>query len=268
MSIRRTAGAVCAAALLGALATLSVPSAAHAASSYTLDVTPDVTGIGDVARVSSHLTANLDRPVEPMADAVDVRISFEAFGDVDGDSPTVPDASCSIPIGLRSCTVVIPAASDVHGRLLAWIDTDHNPNTIEADRSEGRYASDADCDLPEWCGRQPQPGAVPEPDLTDVVYVGFEPDPNTAPIATDDDATTTKRTPVTIDVLANDRDPDGGALTVTGTSTPAHGTATVEADGSVTYQPERSFRGSDTFTYTIADAAGGTDTATVSVTVG
>jgi hypothetical protein len=35
----------------------------------------------------------------------------------------------------------------------------------------------------------------------------------------------------------------------------------------VTYRPKRNFFGSDRFTYTVTDGYGGTDTATVSVTI-
>ena len=83
---------------------------------------------------------------------------------------------------------------------------------------------------------------------------------DTATVAEDSGVTT-------IDVLANDTDPDG-ALTVTAVSTAANGTAAVSADGlSVTYTPNANFNGSDIFTYTVTDTAGGTGTATVSVTV-
>jgi YVTN family beta-propeller protein len=87
------------------------------------------------------------------------------------------------------------------------------------------------------------------------------------PVARDDTASTEEDTPVIIHVLANDRDPDGDALSVVSLIQPAHGTATMNADHSVTYTPEPRFHGIDTFAYTIADGREGTDTATVIVTV-
>ena len=48
---------------------------------------------------------------------------------------------------------------------------------------------------------------------------------------------------------------------------PAHGTATLEADGTVTYRPAPGFIGSDGFGYTVSDGCGGTAQASVSVTV-
>ena len=45
-------------------------------------------------------------------------------------------------------------------------------------------------------------------------------------------------TPVTVNVLANDSDPDGDPLTVTGAAAPAHGTAVVNANNTITYTPD------------------------------
>lgn len=87
------------------------------------------------------------------------------------------------------------------------------------------------------------------------------------PVAVDDSAATPAGTAVTIDVLANDSDSAGAALTPTIASSPAHGTATIGAGGSVIYTPASGFVGVDTFTYTVTNPDGGTATATVTVTV-
>jgi hypothetical protein len=70
-----------------------------------------------------------------------------------------------------------------------------------------------------------------------------------------------------INVLGNDTtsDPDE-TLNVTAVSDPPHGTAGFTATG-VTYSPDPTYVGGDTFTYTISDGNGGFDTATVSITV-
>ena len=60
---------------------------------------------------------------------------------------------------------------------------------------------------------------------------------NNAPIAVDDEATTTMNTPVTINVLGNDADPDGDEIEVTAVGSAAHGTAVENADGTITYTP-------------------------------
>lgn len=92
---------------------------------------------------------------------------------------------------------------------------------------------------------------------------------NAPPVAADDSASTPELTPVTVDVLANDVDPEGDLLVVTGHTAAAHGTVScgMVSSGSCTYAPDLGFRGPDSFTYTVEDGFGTADTATVSVTV-
>lgn len=90
---------------------------------------------------------------------------------------------------------------------------------------------------------------------------------NRAPIANPDQATTSPANPVTINVLSNDSDPDGDPLTVTAVTDPPNGTATRNADNSITYRPDCGFTGTDMFTYSISDGRGGTASALVTVTV-
>ena len=93
------------------------------------------------------------------------------------------------------------------------------------------------------------------------------PPPNNPPIAVDDIATTSQDTPVVVSVLANDTDPDGDPLSVTAVGSPAHGTAAPNPNGTVTYTPASGYTGPDSFSYTAGDGRGGSDTASVSVTV-
>jgi hypothetical protein len=78
------------------------------------------------------------------------------------------------------------------------------------------------------------------------------------PNATNDSVTVSVNNPATtIDVLANDRDPIGEALIVTGVTAPSHGNATVAPDGSsVSYAPSFDYVGADSFTYTITNTSG------------
>lgn len=87
------------------------------------------------------------------------------------------------------------------------------------------------------------------------------------PDARADQVTTDIDTPVTISVLANDTDPENGALTIVGIGSAGNGNLTFNADFSITYTPDLGFTGSDSFSYTVADPAGNQDTATVNVTV-
>lgn len=70
-------------------------------------------------------------------------------------------------------------------------------------------------------------------------------------------------------VKANDTDIDGDTLTITGVSNGAHGTVAITGSGTgLTYDPVQLFAGTDVFTYSVSDGHGGSDTATVLVTVG
>ncbi len=72
---------------------------------------------------------------------------------------------------------------------------------------------------------------------------------------------------MTVDVLANDTDPDLDALAVDSVTQGANGSV-VNNGSDVTYTPDADWYGSDSFTYTITDGNGGFSTAQVAVTVG
>ena len=86
------------------------------------------------------------------------------------------------------------------------------------------------------------------------------------PVAHDDAIGTVQDTAGSVNVLANDNDPDPDQLAVIAFTQGAHG-AVVITNGIATYTPEPGFLGSDSFTYTIDDGHAATATATVSVTV-
>jgi hypothetical protein len=91
---------------------------------------------------------------------------------------------------------------------------------------------------------------------------------NRHPEAVDDVAVTQQNTPVSIDVLANDSDPDGDPLSVVVVGSGANGSAVIAGAGTgITYTPNSGFYGLDFFTYTIDDGRGGRASATVRVTV-
>ena len=101
------------------------------------------------------------------------------------------------------------------------------------------------------------------------VIVTVLPTPD-APVARGDTATilTSGRslTLATATLLANDTDADGDALTVTAVGGARHGSVALK-DGAVTFTAEAGFTGQASFTYTVSDGTGRTDTATVAVTV-
>jgi VCBS repeat-containing protein len=93
---------------------------------------------------------------------------------------------------------------------------------------------------------------------------------NTAPVAAADCYTTNEDTPLTVTLpglLANDSDADGNTLTAVLVAGPAHGTLTLNANGSFTYTPNSNFNGDDSFTYSANDGTANSNIATVAITV-
>lgn len=87
---------------------------------------------------------------------------------------------------------------------------------------------------------------------------------NQPPLAVDDAVTILDKYPVTIDVIANDSDPDANALTMLSVTQGAMGTVSMNAGQTVTYTPGKRFKNGDNFTYTITD---GLSSATATVQI-
>src|SRR5690606_27596732 len=78
------------------------------------------------------------------------------------------------------------------------------------------------------------------------------------PAAENDNIQTEEDTPIVVEVLKNDSDPDGSLMpaTVIIVSPPSHGSVKVNQDGTVVYTPHKDYHGNDSFTYTIKDDDG------------
>ncbi len=94
---------------------------------------------------------------------------------------------------------------------------------------------------------------------------------NQAPTAVDDLYTTPEDTPLSITapgVLANDSDPEGGALTAVLNSGPSNGALSLTSNGAFVYTPTLNFAGTDSFTYHAQDEEPlASNVATVTITV-
>ena len=101
----------------------------------------------------------------------------------------------------------------------------------------------------------------------DPVYHGEFDLTNDAPIGNSDFATVSQGSSVTINVIANDTDPDGDSLSVDGFIQPDYGYVVDNGDGTVTYTPDPIYVGEDTFYYWVEDGAGHFSKAEVQITV-
>ncbi|MCV7370355.1 Ig-like domain-containing protein [Mycolicibacterium duvalii] len=94
---------------------------------------------------------------------------------------------------------------------------------------------------------------------------------NDTPTAVPDAFTTAEDTPVTLDVLDNDTDPDEDGLGRELVTAPGHGTLTEINDGpdagAWIYTPAPDFHGTDSFTYRAVDGTEHSNTVTVTITV-
>jgi LPXTG-motif cell wall-anchored protein len=154
-------------------------------------------------------------------------------------------------------------------------DPDGDPLTIESfsqpkhgtvSSSGGRLVFTPD---DNWHGTTTFAYTVCDPDgRCDDATVTVTVDPvDDAPVAHDDAIVVKDGKPIDIPVVDNDDEVDGEPVTVDIVDQPAHGTVTVNADGTVTYTPDEGYDGSDSFTYEICDPDGDCSEATVTVEV-
>ncbi len=100
--------------------------------------------------------------------------------------------------------------------------------------------------------------------------VSAAPPANTPPTANDDAYTANENQTLNVPaagVLANDTDAEHDPLTAAKVSNPAHGSVTLNSNGSFAYTPNTGYAGPDSFTYRANDGSANSNTATVSLNV-
>jgi len=100
-------------------------------------------------------------------------------------------------------------------------------------------------------------------DQATIVMVVLE---NQEPITVDDSVFTLINTVVQIDVLQNDSDPEGDAISLNSISTPANGTAIIFSD-EIIYTPSMGFTGIDFMNYEVCDINGNCSTGYILIIV-
>lgn len=92
---------------------------------------------------------------------------------------------------------------------------------------------------------------------------------NDPPVAEDDAFETDYMTAITMDLLDNDTDTDGDALSINNFDNllADEGTLALDEEGNMVFTPAEGFEGTVTFDYTVFDGVNGYDTATVTIDV-
>jgi VCBS repeat-containing protein len=103
---------------------------------------------------------------------------------------------------------------------------------------------------------------------TATVTISVVSEVNDPPVADDQSRSTNEDTLLTGTATASDVDHDpADILTFSLSSGPAHGGATVAANGYYEYLPSANYFGPDSFVFQVSDGRGGTDTGTITITV-
>ncbi|EAQ10992.1 FecR family protein [Maritimibacter alkaliphilus HTCC2654] len=213
---------------------------AHGTDSFTYTVS-DGTGATDIATVSVTVTPVNDNPVatpESLTVAEDGSgVVYPAFDgtDVDGD-----------PVSISGFT------QGAHGS----VDTDEEGGLV--------YTPDADfngSDSFTYTVSDGQGGTD-----TQTVTVTVTP-VNDDPIATPESLTVAEDGSGVVYPAFAGTDVDGDPVSISGFTQGTHGSVDTDEEGGLVFTPEADFNGTDSFTYTVSDGQGGTDTQTVSVTV-
>jgi uncharacterized protein len=126
--------------------------------------------------------------------------------------------------------------------------------SAEAGGNSGNDVGSPDAARPTLPPGTPTPSPTPQPG-------------NQPPVAVDDHATTNEDTPVTLNLFANDYDPDGDPLILQTIGHVAHGEVDATLNGLITYHPGQEHHGADSFTYSISDGRGGMASATVYIVI-
>jgi VCBS repeat-containing protein len=184
--------------------------------------------------------------------------SDDAYGTAEDTALTVAApgvlANDSDPDGNNNLSVV-PGAGPSHGTL-----------TLNTDGSF-TYTPDANYNGPDTFTYRASDGTAASNLATVRITVNAV---NDAPAAANNAYGATEDTPLKVaapGVLGNDSDPDDDTLSAVAVSGPAHGTLTLNEDGSFTYTPAANYNGPDSFTYRASDGTATSNPATVTITV-
>jgi Ca2+-binding RTX toxin-like protein len=227
----------------------------------------DLRGLGPIS--IAYDPTNIENGTVTFLDAAGNPTGTMEFVNIENVLSDAPDANPDVATTPEDTPVTFPVLgndTDPNGDPLTIVGVPTATNGTVVVNPDGTLTYTPD---PDYNGPDTITYTVTDPDgntSTTTVAVTVTP-VNDAPDAVDDETETPYQTPITFAVTGNDTDPDGDDLTVTSVGTSPDGTVTLNPDGTITFAPAPGFYGETTFTYTVTDEEGLTDTATVTVTV-
>ena len=181
----------------------------------------------------------------------------------------IEDGQGGSTLGVASLVV-----EGVDGSLVWYLDADgdgfgSDADALAAEEQPAGYVSQGGD--PDDSDASVYPGAPEVNDGVDNDGDGAVDEDNTAPVLAADEASVASGGSLVIpavDLLADDTDADGDALTITAVGNAQNGTVSLDAAlGVVTFTPAAGYTGPASFDYTVSDGFGGTATTSVSVEV-
>ncbi|WP_374663339.1 tandem-95 repeat protein [Ramlibacter sp.] len=182
------------------------------------------------------------------------------------DTPTLGDLSITLAEDGSALVNPLEAANDIDGDALTPAIVNgplHGTVTLNAD---GTFTYQPDAN---YSGADSFTYTVSDGELVSqpaTIHVTVTP-VNDAPTLTGQSHTMAEDGAVAMDLLATAADVDSTTLAVSIVSGPAHGTLTLNADGTFSYRPEADYFGADSFTYRAGDGELESGVATVSIDV-
>ncbi len=265
----------------GQMLTITAASALHGnvsiAANGSLLYTPDANFFGaDTISYTVTDDGTTAGAPDPRSAAGSVAVMVAEVNDTPtatGDSATVAEDSAANPIDVlgndsagpaneAAQTLTVTAASALHGSVSIAVDGSllYTPDTnfFGADTISYTVTDDGTT------------AGAPDPrSMAGSVAVTVTP-VNDAPLAAADAYEVAEDGILTVPasgILSNDSDVDGDALHALLVSGPAHGSLTLNDDGSFSYAPNADFNGSDSFSYRANDGALDSTLSTVALTV-
>lgn len=218
-----------------------------------VSVDTDGGGVGDCAEFEQETNPNDPADDTPFADS-------DGDGVQDG-SDQCPGTPAGEPVDANGCPD--DRDSDGDGVLDESDQCANTPSGVPVDAFGCTLDSDGDGvhDGLDNCAE------VPNSDQSDLDANGVgDACENHDPVAVSDATTTLPGASVDVNVLANDTDPDGDTIALESCTDGSFGSVEI-AQGYARYTPLAGYAGADSFTCTIVDGRGGSDSAEVAVTI-